>query len=126
MLENVSSWVHAAHWRSVSELPTADMPSPAAQVLQVVHAVLPAPTLKWPLEHTAQARSADVVAALDSARPAPHGALTAEHAPCPLVLENVEPVTQGAHRKSAVAEPLADTPSPATQLRHSVHALLPA
>ena len=66
------------------------------------------------------------MAALDSARPAPHGALTAEHVPCPLVLENVEPVTQGAHRKSAVADPLADMPSPATQLRHSVHALLPA
>ena len=66
------------------------------------------------------------MAAAVSAKPAPHGALTSTQAARPLALAYVEPVTHGAHCKSAVAEPETATPSPAAHVRHNTHALFPA
>lgn len=116
---------HASQRRLVVLLPAWDMPEPAGHVRQAEHAVLPAAALKLPLVHSEHVRSAAAVAAVFSSCPAAQGVLTAAHASPLSVVENVDPVAQGAQWRFAKAEPAVDMPSPIPHVRHAAQALLP-
>ena len=76
--------------------------------------------LNKPGSQAAHERSLLAVAATVVRKPGAHGALTAAHAAPSLAPENVEPTTQAAHWRSAVAEPAADWPAPTAHVVHTV------
>ena len=63
-VENVEPGTHAAHWRSVIAVPSADRPCPKEHVAHVVHAPFPLLDFNWPAAHAKHSRSAVAVAAV--------------------------------------------------------------
>ena len=91
-----------------------------------MQASLPTLALKCPAAHAAHVRSLDAVAALSMNSPAAHGARIGVHASPLSAAENVDPTVQGAHWRSAVAEPAVDMPWPTAHVFHATQPSLPA
>lgn len=122
--DHVAPATHGAHSRSAVAVGAFDWPKPTAHVRHAVHLALPALLLNWPAGHTSHVRSAETVATVLIASPAPHGLLTAMQLAPLSTGENVAPTSHGAQRRSAVAEPACDMPKPALHVCHALHCVL--
>lgn len=115
--------VHAVHWRSAVAEPGADMPSPAAHMVHAAQVARPVAAVNVPFAHSVHTRSLVAVAAELVYVPLLQAELTARHTSSLSAMENVVPVTQAEHWRSAVAVPSTVRPSPAGQVRHAAHEL---
>ena len=107
--------------RSAVALPSECRPKPTPHVRHAAHSLRPAVAVNVPALHAPHCRSLDAVAAAVVRSPAAHGSRTLVQALLSLVPENVEPATQAAQVRSAVALPSESSPKPAPHVRHLVH-----
>ena len=102
-------------------------PEPTPHVRHAAHVLRPAVAVNVPAPHAPHDRSLDAVATTVVCKPGAHGWRTAAQALPSSVLEYVEPATQAAQVRSAVAVPSVARPEPTPHVRHALHdAALPA
>ena len=112
LVEYVDPAVQEEHTRLEVAVPSVTMPSPAGHVPHAMQKLTPALAVKVPAAHAAHEMSFEVVALTVVCSPAAHGARTGRHADASFVLENVAPLTQATHVRSAIVVPSVSIPRP--------------